>query len=85
MAKRKNKKVSNEPRVPTSFQEYYAPFSGEDYTQIDSDTPPEVVDEIMAIKADRERRKVMIAIAAQSSDIPEMIEPSDILHLEEYA
>jgi len=82
--KRKSgKKVSSEPKVPTSFQEYYAPSPGDDYLiSIDKDTPSEVVDEIRAIKFDRERRKALIAIAALQSDIPELVESSDILHME---
>lgn len=84
--KRKSgKKVSSEPKVPTSFQEYYAPSFGDDYlVRIDQDTPSEVADVIRAIEQDRERRKALIAIAALNSDVPELVESSDILHMEIY-
>ncbi len=83
-SKSKKKKSSNEvEKIPTSFQEYYAPSYGDDYlVRIDQDTPPEVADEIRAIKYNRERRKALIAIAALQSDIPELVESSDILHME---
>lgn len=86
--KSKSKKHSKEvtvAKVPTSFQEYYAPSFGDDYlVRIDQDTPSEVADVIRAIEQDRERRKALIAIAALNSDVPELVESSDILHMEIY-